>query len=155
MLTPEKEILFVCEANLICSPLAAAIARHLFADKGAITFNSAGIFAGNSTRFYDRRILKVATERGVPFEKSTLTQLTTELLQKCETAFYLNEECFYHLREMNKDAGVELHMLSEFCSELRNQSVLDPIVADVSFEEVFETIYPMVESLESKLFPSD
>ena len=150
-LTQNRKILFVCESNLICSPLAAAIAQHLFGAKYSISFDSAGVFAGNSTRLYDRRIVKVANEKGIPFERAKLKQLDSELLQECNAVFYLNEEAHFHIKDMIPNSKIPLYMLSEFYPEHRNQPVPDPIQLDVSFEYVFDFVYPLIESIEVKL----
>lgn len=150
-----KSVLFVCQTNLVCSPLAAALAKQRFDTNQLILFGSAGVFAGNGNRKYDRRIAEVAIRNGVPFPQEAVQGLSKSMLKNWNVVFYLDEESHFHLNNFLPEPAPRMYMLSEFSEEYKNHPVPDPLQLPVSFEETFNMVKKLVESLDPVLHSSD
>lgn len=150
-MSDRKRILFVCQSNLVCSPLAAAIARELYGEANGLLFDSAGIFASKGGRRYERRIQAIARDRGIAFELQPIKPVTVNLLEDTKILFYLDEESHYQITQLAVQYKPIMYMLTEFSAKHRNQSIPDPTSGLISYQELFELLSTVVRDLESVL----
>lgn len=130
------KILFVCESNLVRSPIAAAICSSL---SDNLECHSASALSETSSRLHDRRIEKLLNEHNIEYKRESVQGLSSLNLANYKMIFYLDEESHFQLKQKIPNS-TSLFMLAEFSEKKFLINIPDPIEGSISFDEVYELI---------------
>lgn len=143
----KMKILFVCENNLVRSPLAAALTAQKIGTSSSVEVSSAGAFV-LGTRPADRRIVSVAAKHGLDISNHK-TQTIEELdLSTYKAIVSMDEESFHQLDVMRGErSDPPLYFFSEFKSGLGYSDVPDPLDGQIEWDELYELIEPVCSEI--------
>jgi protein-tyrosine-phosphatase len=133
-------ILFVCDNNLVRSPLVAAVVEKLAG--GELRCESSGVFVTSIGREVDRRLLRAAASKEID-----LSQHKTSSIEPIELSDFFgivsldNESYFYLDRKRGGDKRPHIFAFSEFVEGLHLSEVPDPITGDISFEDLIDLVW--------------
>lgn len=123
-------LLFVCTGNTCRSPMAAAIARRLIADRGllSVTVGSAGTSAWPDAPASDGALL-VAMEQGMDLSQHRARQLSPELVAGADLILTMGP---HHLERAEALGGEgRSHLLTGYAGD-NPRPVSDPFGGDLS-----------------------
>lgn len=149
-----KRILFVCQGNIIRSPLAEGLFNHYAEVAGATlryTVDSAGTSGYHVGEPSDARMLRVAARRGFQYSHRS-RQFRRQDLDDFDLLLAMDRENYDDLLSLARSPEQEakIHLLREFDpSGGPRHSVPDPYYGDGGdgFEEVYEVIDRSVKGL--------
>jgi protein-tyrosine-phosphatase/predicted ATP-grasp superfamily ATP-dependent carboligase len=132
-----RSVLFVCDGNIIRSPMAEALLRkHLANGTGQpppITVSSAGMIA-NPEEPADSRARLVAAEFGVALDAHRPRRLTREMLDQADVIFLMDRLNEARMRVMYPDAKNKMFLLGVRCGSpdgVRGAEIPDPVRGSV------------------------
>lgn len=152
------KLLFVCTGNTCRSPMAAAIARKLAAERGHqdIQIESAGTSPWEGASASDGAIL-VGLEQQVDLSTHRARQLTREMIQNADVILGMGP---HHLERIEALGGEgKSFMLTEYASRgSSNRAISDPIGAELevyraTFEELEREIGRVFDRLAAEQTP--
>ncbi|HLF89612.1 MAG TPA: low molecular weight protein-tyrosine-phosphatase [Anaerolineales bacterium] len=145
-MTEKTRILFVCLGNIVRSPLAENMFRHLAAQAGLAgryEVDSAGTGAWHIGESPDSRMRRLAAQRGLEYD-GRARQFTARDFEHFDLIVAMDEDnranLIYQARsQTNKD---KIHLMREFDPQGSPQSeVPDPYYGGLrGFEEVYEIV---------------
>jgi protein-tyrosine-phosphatase len=120
-------ILFICTANIIRSPLAAALLRQKFSLSNPVipwTVNSAGIYEMNSQPAHPL-VCMVASDSGLDLSQHTSKQVTLDLVQSSYLVLTMESNHKEALRAAFPAETPKIFLLTEMIN--RKYDIPDPI----------------------------
>lgn len=145
-MTSKTKILFVCLGNIVRSPLAENMFRHLTCLDGIedqFSIDSAGVGDWHTGESPDSRMRRVAKQHGLVYDGHA-RQITRRDMQEFDLIIAMDRENAAYLRRMAGSAEEEakIHLLREFDPQGTPQaSVPDPYYGNLDgFEEVYQII---------------
>ncbi len=148
-------ILFVCLGNIIRSPLAEAIFRHLARQRGVekkYLVDSAGLGPWHVGEPADPRMRRVAERYGIRYDEHRARLFRPQDLDAFDLILVMDQENWAQLMSfasLNPRYREKIRFLREFDPEAGDQmEVPDPYYDGMEdFEKVFHIIYRSVEGL--------
>lgn len=158
------KICFVCQGNIIRSPLAEHLFHHLAAEQdliGKYQLDSAGTSAYHVGEAPDRRMRQVAAEHGFSYTGKA-RQFRREDLKACDLIIAMDRNNRRILESMAEDQHQmkKIRMMREFDPQGAEElDVPDPYYGGLDgFEDTFQIVKRscegLLEALESGLDPS-
>lgn len=145
-MTTKTKIVFVCLGNIVRSPLAENMFRHLTRIDGIedqFSVDSAGVGDWHTGEPPDSRMRRVAQKHGLIYDGQA-RQITHRDMQDFDLIIAMDRENAAYLRRLAGSAEEEakIHLLREFDSQGTPQaSVPDPYYGNLDgFEEVYQII---------------
>jgi protein-tyrosine phosphatase len=142
-----KRIVFVCLGNIVRSPLAENMFRHLAKERGVedrYEVDSAGTGSWHVGERPDRRMRRVAAQRGLQYD-GRARQFSRKDFQRFDLIIAMdtnNRENLMSLAQSEEDRE-KIHLLREFDDQSGSEaSVPDPYYGGI---EGFERTYDIVE----------
>jgi protein-tyrosine-phosphatase/predicted ATP-grasp superfamily ATP-dependent carboligase len=128
-----RSFLFVCFGNLMRSPMAEAMLKHVLAERGIddIAVRSAGLHAvaGHEPHPW---ALAIARELGIPLDGHRAQAVTAELVSSSDVIFAMDFENLAELQSLYRDAKSKIFMLSRYSKgRQHNREIPDPYFGDV------------------------
>ena len=126
------KLLFVCTGNTCRSPMAAAIARHLAAERGLpyVAAASAGVGAAVGAPASDGALL-VALEHGVDLGDHRARQLTRELVDEADLVLAMGQSHLERILQLGGEG--KAHLLTDFAAgRPGGRHIGDPFGADLA-----------------------
>jgi protein-tyrosine-phosphatase len=134
-------LLFVCTGNTCRSPMAAAIARRLAAERGLedVTVSSAGTSAWDGSPASDGALL-VALEHGLDLSAHRAQGLSRELVEGADLVLVMSPHHGDRAAVLGGDRRT--HLLSDFAAgSVQGRPVLDPFGGDLdTYRETFDEL---------------
>ena len=139
----DTNVLFVCETNLVRSPLAAAICSLV--SGGDERYFSCASLANPNQRPADPRIVREAQSRGVPLVHHQTRTISAEIVSSStvvipmdQISFQTVESC---LEKLNDAPNVKF--FAEFSNDLSLGDVPEPLMGEISFVELPDLLWPV------------
>lgn len=134
----EVKILFVCNGNICCSPMAEFIMKYLVNSAGLsnrVTINSSGCFA-DPEEMMDQGAVKELHRHQIPFIKKNAIQFDASTCDKYDYIICMAHE---QIRTLSKGRQIKnIYLLMDFAGEHRN--IFDPIF-NGKYSEAYSIIY--------------
>ena len=135
------KLLFVCTGNTCRSPLAAAIARQLAAERGQrdLQIESAGTSPWDGSPASDGALL-VGIERGLDLSPHRARQLSREIVSGADIILAMGP---HHLERIESlGGGRKMYLLTDYASHGKStRAISDPIGADLDvYRATFEEL---------------
>lgn len=137
-------VLFVCMGNICRSPTAEGVLRALVAERGldgAVEVDSAGTHAFHIGEPADRRMRRVALDRGYELGSSA-RQVTPEDLDRFDLVLAMDRDNLAELQALNGTGKAGLHLFSDFLPQGSPLDVPDPYYGG---HQGFERVLDLVE----------
>ena len=135
------KLLFVCTGNTCRSPMAAAIARRMAAERGwaRLRVASAGSGAAEGTPASDGAML-VALEHGLDLNEHRSRPLTPELVADADLILVMGSGHLERARQLG--AGDRAHLLTDFAAnDAAGRAVSDPFGGDLAvYRDTFDQL---------------
>jgi protein-tyrosine-phosphatase/predicted ATP-grasp superfamily ATP-dependent carboligase len=125
--------LFVCFGNLMRSPMAEAMLRHVLAERGidGIVVRSAGLHAVPGREAHPWA-LAVSRELAIPLDHHRAQRLTPELVSGSHVIFAMDFENLAELETLYPTAKHKIFLLSRYASgRQRHREISDPYFGDI------------------------
>jgi protein-tyrosine-phosphatase len=136
----QKRILFVCDNNLVRSPIVAGAVQKL--SDGALICESAGVFVTRIGRTADRRLVEVAQARDIDLRNHQTSSIAPLELERYDGIVVLDSESYFYLdRKRDGRSTPHFHSFSDFVEGSGLSEVPDPITEEISFEELLELVW--------------
>jgi len=123
-----KSFLFVCYGNLMRSPMAEAMLKHVLAERGlnGIVVRSAGVHAV-SGREAHAWALTVSRELQIPLDQHRAQPLTPQLVSSSDAIFVMDFENLAELETLYPNARAKTFLLSSYADgKQRGREIADP-----------------------------
>jgi protein-tyrosine-phosphatase/glutathione synthase/RimK-type ligase-like ATP-grasp enzyme len=123
-----KSFLFVCYGNLMRSPMAEAMLKHVLTERGlnGIVVRSAGVHAV-SGREAHAWALTVSRELQIPLEQHRAQPLTQQLVSSSDAIFVMDFENLAELETLYPNARAKTFLLSTYADgKQRGREIADP-----------------------------
>jgi len=137
-------ILFLCTGNICRSPMAEAMARKLFQDRGRadIVVSSAGTSAGEGSPASEGAYL-VGLEKGLDLAEHSASFLTREVVKRADLILAMSQ---HHLdRAVALGGGDKSHLLGSFAGRpIGSAEVEDPFGGTL---EEYRATYAQLDGL--------
>ena len=148
-----KQIIFVCLGNIVRSPLAEAMFRHLAKKTGVAekyVVDSAGTGAWHVGEYPDSRMRRVAAQRGFQYD-GRARQFQREDLDNFDLIIAMDVENRSNLMKLTRTAEqrAKIRLLREFDDfGGKNAAVPDPYYGGIDgFERTYDIVERSVKSL--------
>lgn len=132
------KLLFVCTGNTCRSPMAAALARRIAAERGwtSLRVASAGTGAAEGSPASDGALL-VSLEQGLDLNEHRSRPLTAELVADSDIILVMGGGHLDRVRQLG--GGERAHLLADFAAnDAAGRAVSDPFGGDLSvYRETF------------------
>lgn len=145
-MTTKTKIVFVCLGNIVRSPLAENMFRHLTRIDGIedqFSVDSAGVGDWHTGEPPDSRMRRVAQKHGLVYD-GRARQITRRDLQDFDLVIAMDRDnaAYLHRLASSADEEAKIHLLREFDSLGSAQaSVPDPYYGNLDdFEEVYQIV---------------
>jgi protein-tyrosine-phosphatase/predicted ATP-grasp superfamily ATP-dependent carboligase len=128
-----NSFLFICFGNLMRSPMAEAMLKHVLAERGidGIVVQSAGLHAVPGREAHEWA-LAVSRELGVPLDGHRARRLTPELASRAEVIFAMDFENVAELETLYPGAKRKIFLLSRYAEgKQRNREIPDPYFGNI------------------------
>jgi len=128
-----NSFLFICYGNLMRSPMAEAMLKHVLAERGidGIVVRSAGLHAVSGREAHPWA-LAVSRELGVPLDGHRSQPLTPELVASTDIIFAMDFENVAELETRYPDAKHKIVLLSRYADgRQRNREIPDPYFGNI------------------------
>ncbi len=125
--------LFVCFGNLMRSPIAEAMLRHVLAERGIkdIAVRSAGLHAVAGREAHPWA-LAVSRELGLPLNLHRAQLLTPDLVSSSDAIFAMDFENLAELQTLYPNAKHKIFLLSSYADgKHRHREIPDPYFGDI------------------------
>ncbi len=146
-MTHSKSILFVCLGNIVRSPLAENLFRHLAADRGLdsrYVVDSAGTSSYHVGESPDSRMRRTAERHGLEYTGRS-RQVSQSDLKTFDLIIAMDQRNASSLRSLarTEDQKAKIHLMREYDPETDDAAdVPDPYYGGI---EGFENTYKLVE----------
>ena len=134
----EVKIMFVCDGNICCSPMAEFIMKYLVNCAGLskkVTIHSSGCFA-DPEEIMDQGAVKELHRHQIPFIKTNATQFEES---NCDKYDYIICMTYEQIRTLSKGRrSNKIWLLLDFAGEHRN--IFDPIF-NGKYSDAYSLIY--------------
>ncbi len=141
-----NKILFVCESNLIRSPLAAAIFNKLAEQlKLSSRASSAGSFAGALSRPAEHRAREAAKQSGLSLDQHRTSEFKPLELSQYRFIIAIDPDSYWQLEPHVDDKEHRLFMIGEFLRDKSNSSLPDPLEHDIQLGELMAKLQEACE----------
>ena len=128
-----KSLLFVCYGNLMRSPMAEAMMKHVLAERGinSMVVQSAGLHALPGREAHPWA-LAVSRELGMPLDSHRAQLVTPKLVANSDAIFAMDFENLAELETRYPTAKRKIYMLSAYADGLqRDHEIPDPYFGDI------------------------
>lgn len=143
-----KNIVFVCTGNTCRSPMAEAIARHVFKDKGFdVEFHSCGIAVFSSEPMSENSIAALKS-RDIDSSEHISKPVSKELMEKADLVLAMTRTHKEVLKEDYPEHEEKVHTLIGYVVKL-DRDVYDPYGRDI---EIYNICCQEILFLIDKLF---
>lgn len=134
-------ILFVCESNLVRSPLAAAIFNRCAVERGLdIRAESAGSYCGAFERPATLQVRELAEKRGLSLAEHRTRELPPERFSEFNAYFALDEASYWRIEPFCVEKERRLRYLAELSGNLGLRDIPEPIQGEMSYADLFELL---------------
>lgn len=126
-----------------------------------ITVDCAGTHPGKTPRKPDRRIERLAAQRGIDLSGIVSKPVDSESVKKFDLILVMNEDNFWHLKSLcpEESSSPRVQLLMEYSGQLGQREIPDPLMGEISFEEALDILEKvagkLLEELKSKLTLDD
>ena len=136
-----KRILFVCNTNLVRSPLAAAFLHGAEVGDLRIAAESAGVFAGRRSELLYRPFLELARQHNLDLSEHQTRSIDLVDFSAFQVLVVFDQESYLHTKQLvGSRWSRPIYGFSEFIQEPIHSDIPDPLQNEISFEEVFRLI---------------
>lgn len=128
-----RSFLFVCFGNLMRSPMAEAMLRHVLVERGIkdIVVRSAGLHALQGREAHPWA-LAVSRELGIPLDHHRAQLLTPDLVSSSDAIFAMDFENLAELETLYPTAKRRILLLSRYAhGRQRDREISDPYFGDI------------------------
>jgi predicted ATP-grasp superfamily ATP-dependent carboligase/protein-tyrosine-phosphatase len=128
-----KSFLFVCYGNLMRSPMAEAMLKHVLAERGlnGIVVRSAGVRAVSGREAHPWA-LTVSRELQIPLDQHRAQPLTTQLVSASDAIFVMDFENLAELETLYPNARAKTFLLSAYAGgKQRGREIADPYFENI------------------------
>lgn len=154
--TPEdaNSFLFVCFGNIMRSPMAEAMLKHVLAARGihGPVVRSAGLHAVPGREAHSCA-LAVSTELGIPLDQHRAQPLTAELVSGSDLIFAMDFENLAELETLYPAARNKIFLLSRYADgRQRNREIPDPYFGDIeTTRRCYSVLRACIDNLARKI----
>jgi len=149
-----RSVLFVCYGNLMRSPMAEAMLKHVLVQHGnkEIIARSAGIHALKGREAHPWA-LAVSCELGIPLDGHRAQPTTPELIAASDLIFAMDYENLAELETKYPEARGRTFLLSAYAEGPRhNREILDPYFGDINTtRQCYAELWTCIEKLARQL----
>lgn len=154
--TPEdaNSFLFVCFGNIMRSPMAEAMLKHVLAARGidGPVVRSAGLHAVPGREAHSCA-LAVSLELGIPLDQHRAQPLTSELVSGSDLIFAMDFENLAELETLYPAARNKIFLLSRYAEgRQRNREIPDPYFGDIeTTRRCYSVLRACIDNLARKI----
>lgn len=149
-----KSFLFICFGNLMRSPIAEAMLKHVLAERGVegAVVRSAGLHALNGREAHPWA-LAVSRELGIPLDQHRAQLLTPELVSSSDLIFAMDFENLAELQTLYPESRNKILLLSRYAEgRQRNREIPDPYFGDMdTTRRCYAVIHTCIDNLADKI----
>lgn len=128
-----RSFLFVCYGNLMRSPMAEAMLKHVLAERGVngIAVRSAGVHAVSGREAHPWA-LTVSRELHIPLDQHRAQPLTPQLVSSSDAIFVMDFENLAELETLYPNARAKTSLLSAYADgKQRGREIADPYFENI------------------------
>jgi protein-tyrosine-phosphatase len=149
-----NSFLFICFGNLMRSPMAEAMLKHVLAERGieGAVVRSAGLHALNGREAHPWA-LAVSQELGIPLDQHRAQLLTPELVSSSDLIFAMDFENLAELQTLYPEARHKILLLSHYAQgSQRDREIPDPYFGDMdTTRRCYAVIRTCIDNLANKI----
>ena len=135
------KLLFIDDTDTSLAPLISGIFALEAKSAGvsdSIQISTAGCFAGINSRPLERRIAKLAQEKGISLPEHSSQTLKVQDIESNDLLVVMNEANFWHIKDLSPEVdGNKVRLLMEFTEQLGLREMPDPVQGQIDFLEAF------------------